>query len=380
MLQEPGMKKAVVAIASLIVAGIVFADKEETSLREEFDDFFLLGSALNYEQIMGQDQASLAFIAQHFSALTAENAMKWERIHPTEGSFNWRYADAITEFAGHNGIHVTGHTLVWHRQTPDRVFEDDAGHAASRELLLARMESHIRTVVGRYKGIIHSWDVVNEALNEDGTLRDSRWRSIIGDDYIQKAFEFAHDADPDALLYYNDFNMYKPAKRAGAFELVRRVRQSGLPVHGIGMQAHYSLDSPSNLDDVEDSILAFSSAQLDVLITELDVSVLPAPGEDNVYDKAFDPYTGGLPASVTREFEARYRDLMQIFLIHSDKISRVTFWGVHDAQSWKNNWPMRGRTDYPLLFDRDNQPKPVIAELISLKNRVRDERDLPAVR
>jgi endo-1,4-beta-xylanase len=234
--------------------------------------------------------------------------------------------------------------------------------------------------VGRYKGIIHSWDVVNEALNEDGTLRDSRWRSIIGDDYIQKAFEFAHDADPDALLYYNDFNMYKPAKRAGAIELVRRVRQSGLPVHGIGMQAHYSLDSPSNLDDVEDSILAFSSAQLDVLITELDVSVLPAPGEDNVYDKAFDPYTGGLPASVTREFEARYRDLMQIFLIHSDKISRVTFWGVHDAQSWKNNWPMRGRTDYPLLFDRDNQPKPVIAELISLKNRVRDERDLPAVR
>jgi endo-1,4-beta-xylanase len=217
-------------------------------------------------------------------------------------------------------------------------------------------------------------------LNEDGTLRDSRWRSIIGDDYIQKAFEFAHDADPDALLYYNDFNMYKPAKRAGAIALVRRVRQSGLPVDGIGMQAHYSLNSPSNLDDVEESILAFSNAQLDVLITELDVSVLPAPGENNVYDKAFDPYKGGLPASVTREFEARYRDLMQIFLIHGDKISRVTFWGVHDAQSWKNNWPMRGRTDYPLLFDRNSQPKPVIDELISLKNRVRDERDLPTVR
>ena len=374
------MKTAMVLIASLIVIGAVGADRDAVSLREEFGAYFLIGSALNNEQILGQDQASLEFIAHHFNALTAENAMKWARIHPTEDSYNWRYADALTAFARQNSIQVTGHTLIWHRQTPDWVFQDHAAQAVSRDVLLARMESHIRNVVGRYKGVVHSWDVVNEALNEDGTLRDSRWRNIIGDDYIQKAFEFAHQADSDARLYYNDFNMYSPAKRAGAIELVRRVRQSGVPVHGIGMQAHYSLDSPSNLSDIENSIVAFSNEGLDVMITELDVSVLPSPGEAQAYDDKFDPYVNALPDSVARAFEARYLDFMRIFLAHSDQISRITFWGVHDAQSWKNNWPMRGRTDYPLLFDRDNQPKPVIAELIALKNRIRDERDLPAIR
>jgi endo-1,4-beta-xylanase len=374
------MKKAIIVITCLVLHVAAGADENDISLRDEFRDIFLLGTALNYEQIMGRDQASLEFIASQFSALTAENAMKWERLQSVEGSFNWRYADAMTAFARDNQLHVTGHTLVWHRQTPRWVFEDKTGRAVSRDVLLARLQSHIRTVVGRYKGTVHSWDVVNEALNEDGTLRDSPWRDIIGDDYIQKAFEFAHEADPAARLYYNDFNLYKPAKRNAAIELVHRVRESGLPVHGIGMQAHYSLDSPANLSDVENSILAFADAGLDVLITELDVSVLPSPGEKNVYDKTFDPYVHELPASVEREFDQRYSDLLQIFLTHSDKISRVTLWGVHDAQSWKNNWPMRGRTDYPLLFDRNNRPKPVIAELVSLKNRIRDKRDAPAVR
>jgi endo-1,4-beta-xylanase len=365
-------------LAYLIVLVALPANGAEISLRDAFDGRFLIGAALNYQQILGNDQASPDFIARQFSALTAESAMKWERIQPVEGEYVWDYADKLAEFANSNDIHLTGHTLVWHQQTPDWVFEDSDGRPATRELLLARLESHIRAVVGRYQGRVHSWDVVNEALNEDGTLRATRWRTIIGDDYLLKAYQFAHSADPQAKLYYNDFNLYKPLKRAGAIKLIRSLRDQGAIIHGIGMQAHYSLDSPSNLKEAEDSIVAFSDAGLDVLITELDVSVLPFPNNQDgadlakgrfSYDSQFDPYSEGLPDKISREFSDRYVDLFRIFLAHSDNISRVTLWGIHDAQSWKNNWPMMGRTDYPLLFDRNNQPKAVIDEIIAQKDQ-----------
>jgi endo-1,4-beta-xylanase len=386
-----------IAVARIVVALLIgssllarpAAGQEMRSLKAEFGGDFLVGAALDYEQILGRDQASPEFIARQFSALTAENAMKWERIHPTEEQYVWTYADALTAFARQHGIHVTGHTLVWHRQTPDWVFEDDAGAPASRQLLLSRLESHITTVVGRYRGLVQSWDVVNEAINNDGTPRDSRWRRIIGDDYIAKAFEFAHAADPDALLNYNDFDMYLPAKRAAVIRLVEDLRGAGLPVFGVGMQAHYRLDAPADLGDVEDSIIAFAAAGVAVMITELDVSVLPWPSEAQGavsiggrfrHDARFDPYVGGLPADVEQAFNRRYVELFRIFLAHSDEIARVTFWGVHDAQSWKNNWPMRGRTDYPLLFDRNNAPKPALGDVLALKHRVRDESDTLAVR
>ena len=359
------------------------------ALREAFADHFLIGAALDTEQILGEDQASPEFIAREFSALTAENAMKWERIHPDEDRYVFDYADRLTVFAKAHGLRVAGHTLVWHKQTPDWVFEDGSGNPASRELLLARMRAHIETVVGRYRGLVHSWDVVNEALDADGRLRDNRWRRIIGDDYVEKAFEFAHAADPDAELDYNDFDLFLPAKRAGAIRLLTGLRKAGIPVHGIGMQAHYRLDWPARLSDVGDSIVAFSRAGFDVMITELDVSVLPNPTEAGGavreagrfrHDPRFDPYTGGLPASVAAQFGQRYVDLFSILLAHSDAVSRVTFWGVTDAQSWKNDWPMRGRTDYPLLFDRENRPKPALFRLVALENGVGDERDPPAVR
>ncbi|MGA8205330.1 MAG: endo-1,4-beta-xylanase [Woeseiaceae bacterium] len=371
-----------------VAAGAAFAD-DAPALRDVFADDFLIGAALDAGQIMGLDPASPEFLAKHFSALTAENAMKWERIHPDEDRYVFDYADRLTAFATSHGIHVAGHTLVWHKQTPGWVFRDASGRPASRELLLARMRSHIETVVGRYRGQVASWDVVNEALDADGELRDNRWRRIIGDDYVAKAFEFAHAADPDAFLNYNDFDLYLPAKRDGAIRLLDGLRRKGIPVHGIGMQAHYRLDAPANLQDVEDSIVAFSKAGFDVMITELDVSVLPNPTEAGGavrvdgrfrHDRRFDPYTDGLPVSVERQLGQRYVDLFSIFLAHRDAVSRVTFWGVNDAQSWKNDWPMQGRTDYPLLFDRDNRPKPALFDIVALEHRVRDERDPPAVR
>jgi endo-1,4-beta-xylanase len=270
-------------------------------------------------------------------------------------------------------MHLTGHTLVWHQQTPDWVFEDSDGKPASRELLLDRMRKHINTVVSRYKGKVRSWDVVNEGIDEDGSLRSSNWQQIIGDDYIDKAFEYAHAADPDALLFYNDYNMFKPSRRDAVIALVERLRSKGIPIHGIGMQGHFRVDYPESVAIVADAIVAFANLDIDVAITELDVSVLPWPGEKlggadisdrHAYNLQMNPYANGLTADGERQFNDRYRQLFDIFLDHSDDISRVTLWGIDDSVSWRNNWPMEGRTDYPLLFDRDRQLKPVVRQIV----------------
>lgn len=351
-----------------------YAEPQDVSLHQHFDGDFLIGTALNERQISGADVASHEFLAHHFNAVTAENAMKWQRLQPREGEYFWDHADALVAFANENDIHLTGHTLIWHRQTPDWVFQDSSGRPASRELLLRRMKAHIEAVMGRYKGRVQSWDVVNEVVEEDGTLRNSQWRKLIGDDFICKAYQFARAADPDAKLYYNDYNLFKPSKRDGVIRLLRKLQEDGVNVDGVGMQAHYSLSNPANLNDVEDSIIAFANEELDVLITELDVSVLETPqGDDNIngrypYDPNYDPYRNGLPADVEQTLNDRYAALMRIFLRNRDKISRVTFWGVHDAQSWKNNWPMTGRSDYPLVFDRNGRPKSVLARLLELQD------------
>jgi len=346
------------------------------TFRDEFSGRFLIGAALNEEQIMGREIGVLDFVANQFNALTAENEMKWERIHPGNGDYQWASSDALVAFCEANDIFLTGHALVWHQQTPDWVFEDKEGNPASRELLLERMEEHINTIVGRFNGKVPSWDVVNEALNDDGTMRESKWQQIIGDDFVAKAFEYAHKADPDAKLYYNDYNLYQPAKRAGAVWLVKSVQAKGIPVHGIGMQGHYGLEHPEDLAELEDSILAYAELG-DVMITELDVTVLPFPDKEaqgadlNInleLNAKYNPYTEGLPTEIQQALDQRYLDLFKVFLTHQDKISRVTFWGVDDGHSWKNGWPMQGRTDYPLLIDRNNRLKPVTIELFKMKD------------
>lgn len=342
-----------------------------TTLKGAFRNDFYIGAALNGGHVYGKDTKGVGIIEQHFNTISPENLLKWESVHPKPEAYNFEPADKYVEFGERNKMFVVGHALVWHNQTPEWVFEDGNGQAASREVLLQRMQDHIGTVAGRYKGKIDSWDVVNEALNDDGTLRQSKWLQIIGEDYLAKAFEFARQADPEMELYYNDYNLWKPTKRDGAVRLVRSLQEKGIKVDGIGMQGHYGLESPT-LEQIEASILAFANLGVKVSITELDIDVLPNPSRRQgadidatfAFDEKYNVYTDGLPDSVQQQLTARYAELFDLFRKHSDKIDRVTFWGVTDNDSWLNNWPIKSRTSYPMVFDREYQPKPAFEAIM----------------
>lgn len=364
-------------LCSALLSGSLYAQEHNSSLKQAYSKHFSIGTALSASQIQGKEPGTLDLVRQQFNAVTAENVMKWEIIQPVEGQFNFTAADAMIEFSEANNIKVIGHVLLWHEQTPAWVFQDAKGQPASKELVLSRLKNHINTVMGRYKGRIHGWDAVNEALNEDGTLRQSNWYKALGEDYIATVFELAHQADPKAELYYNDFNLFKPEKRAGVLKLVAALKAKNVPIYGIGEQGHYSLDYPE-LQQVEDSIVAFKNTGLKVVITELDISVLPFPEPEKIgadislnmqLKQEFNPYADGLPKAVSDQLSQKYLHLFELFLRHSDAIERVTLWGVNDNQTWRNNWPMKGRTDYPLLFDRKNQPKEVVPKLIKLAEK-----------
>jgi len=343
------------------------------TLRAAFHGAFLVGAALNEAQFTGRDSAGAALAAAQFDQISPENALKWESVHPRPGAYDFTAADRYVAFGEAHGMFVVGHTLVWHNQTPRWVFQDSAGGPASRDTLLARMRDHILTVVGRYRGRVNGWDVVNEALADDGTLRASPWQRIIGDDYIDRAFAFAHEADPAAQLYYNDYSLENPAKRAGAVALVRRLLAEGIPVAGVGSQEHDGLDYPP-LAEVDSTILAFAALGVKVMVTELDVDVLPRAMRQTGADVAqraaarpqLNPWPDALPDSMQQLLARRYADLFGMFLRHRGAVARVTFWGVTDRDSWKNNWPVFGRTNYPLLFDREGRPKPAFDAVLRL--------------
>ncbi|WP_163711356.1 endo-1,4-beta-xylanase [Mangrovibacterium lignilyticum] len=353
------------------------AEKVEkpSTLKDAFAGRFYIGAALDSVQINGKDTAAIRVVQEQFNAIVPENCMKSENIQPQEGMFDFALPDKFVAFGEQNDMFVTGHTLIWHSQTPPWFFVDSLGNDVSREVMIERMKTHIETVVGRYKGRIKGWDVVNEAVLDDGSFRQSKFFQLVGDDFIRLAFEFAHEADPDAELYYNDYSMANPGKREGVVAMVKKLQQEGVRIDGIGMQAHIGLEHP-DINEFEKSIEAFSALGVKVMITELDLTLLPFP-DMNVgaevsasfeYQQQMDPYKEGLPDSVNVQFEKRYLDFFNLFLKHQDVISRVTQWGVNDAQSWRNYWPIDGRTDYPLLFDRDNNPKPVVAKIIELAN------------
>jgi endo-1,4-beta-xylanase len=336
-----------------------------TTLREAFQGAFLVGAAVNADQFSGRDERGAALVRAQFSSVTPENVLKWESVHPQPGVFDFAAPDRYVAFGEQSGMAVIGHTLVWHSQTPRWVFQDSAGRPVSRDTLIGRMREHIQTVVGRYRGRIRGWDVVNEALNEDGSLRRTPWQSIIGDDYIAMAFRFAHEADPNAELYYNDFSLENAPKRQGAVALIRRLLAEGVPVTGIGSQDHVQMDWPTTAQ-LDSTLTAFGQLGVKVMITELDVDVLPRATQQRGADVSLNvaarvdlnPYAAGLPDSVQRALAQRYADLFGVYYRHRGTLTRVTFWGVTDGDSWKNNWPVRGRTNYPLLFDRDGRPKP----------------------
>jgi endo-1,4-beta-xylanase len=362
---------------ALLVLGIIANAQTQPSLKDAYKNSFLIGSAINQSQIYGKDAAEDALIKAQFSSITPENVLKWDLVHPQPDRYDFAAADAYVDFGRKNHMYIVGHTLVWHHQTPKWVFEDEKGKPLSREVLLQRMHDHIRTVVGRYKGRINSWDVVNEALEEDGSLRQTPWLKIIGEDYIAKAFEFAHEADPSAQLNYNEYNLANPAKREGALKLIKKLRAEGVPVSGVGLQEHDHLDWPS-LEQLDTTITEFGKLGVKVMITELDIDVLPKASFSETADASLNveaqaklnPYANGLPDSVQQALAKRYADLFSVFLRHRDAITRVTFWGVTDGGSWLNNWPVRGRTSYPLLFDRNAQPKPAFHAVIETARKL----------
>ena len=357
-------------LASLGFAGVAGLAQAPASLKDAYQGAFFVGAAVNANQFTGKDSRSAAIVKEQFSTITPENVLKWERVHPKLDNYDFVLPDQFVAFGEKNHMFIVGHCLIWHAQTPAWVFQDENGKQIGRDALLKRMHDHISTVVGRYKGRIQSWDVVNEALNEDGTLRQSPWMKIIGEDYIAKAFQYAHEADPQAQLNYNDYSIENEAKRNGAVALIRKLQAQGIPVSTVGIQGHDSLDWPSA--DLEDAtITAFAALGVKVAITELDVDVLPSawsPTADvtlNVKsDPKINPYPNGLPDDVQKALAKQYAGLFAVYLKHRDVVNRVTFWGVTDGDSWKNNWPVMGRTDYPLLFDRAGKPKPAYDAVI----------------
>ncbi|MGD0017225.1 MAG: endo-1,4-beta-xylanase [Verrucomicrobiia bacterium] len=358
----------VMGILTTVLATHAYA---QPALKDAYKDYFLVGAALNEAQVSGTDSCEVALIKKQFNTISPENLLKWGLVHPEPNKYDFGPSDRYVEFGRENRMFIVGHNLVWHYETPTWVFQDDKGNPVDRDTLLARMREHILTVVGRYKGKIGGWDVVNEALDEDGTLRKSPWLRIIGEDYLLKAYQFAHEADPQAQLYYNDYLLENPGKREGAIALIKKLQSQGIHIAAIGLQGHYNLNWPTT-EDVGKTIQAFSSLGLKVMITELDIDVLPPASHSQAAEigmnfelqAKLNPYTNGLPDSVQQTLAKRYADLFAVFLKHRDSITRVTFWGVTDANSCLNYWPVKGRTSYPLLFDRHCQPKPAFDAVV----------------
>ncbi len=342
-----------------------------SGLAAAYRDEFLVGVAVANHTLDGQAPAELALIGEEFNSVTAENAMKWGEIRPDGVTWQWQRADRLVDFATRQGMHVLGHTLVWHSQVPASVFTDAQGAALTRTALLARMEAHIATLVGRYRGRVHAWDVVNEAIDEGNGWRRSRWLQIVGEDFMEQAFRFARQADPAAKLLYNDYNMHNPAKREFLLRVLRDYLDRGVPIDGIGLQGHLGLDYP-DLAEWERSIAAYEALGLQVHITELEVDVLPSPYQMSAeisdrfaYSRENDPFPDGLPTEVQQQLADRYAQIFTILRRHR-AVQRVTFWGLHDGISWKNDFPIAGRTNHPLLFDRRMQPKPAWHRLMEM--------------
>ncbi|MDA3822136.1 MAG: endo-1,4-beta-xylanase [Bacteroidales bacterium] len=371
------MKSNVIILTMLFasaLAGCVSNDKTETdSLKAALKDNFLIGVAVNDYQSSGKDSLATAVVEKHFNSIVAENCMKMEEIHPEEDVFYWEDADAFVEFGEANDMHIVGHTLVWHSQTAPWIFIDENGDDVSREVLINRMKNHIQTIVTRYKGRVDGWDVVNEAIEGDGAWRKSKWYKIIGPEFVELAFKFANEADPDAELYYNDYGVSGSAKADGIYNMVKELLEKGVKIDGIGLQGHLNFDMPK-ISEMEESIEKLSSLGLNLMITELDMTIIPWPSDEVTAEvslsyelsKEYDPYSEELPDSVHKQVMQRYKGFFEMFLKHHEKISRVTFWGVHDGNSWRNNWPIEGRTDFPLLFDRNYQMKEGVEEILEV--------------
>jgi len=344
------------------------AESELPALKDVYKDYFLIGGAFNRNLVMGRDSNAAELAIKHFNTATSENDMKWSLIHPQPDKYNWEPADHFVDFALKHNMVPIGHCLVWHSQVPGWVFTDDAGSLLTRDALLARMKEHITNVVGRYKGRVKGWDVVNEALEENGTLRNSQWMKIIGEgkpeqkyDHIAKAFEYAHLADPNVELYYNDYNLDVSKKKCdGAVEIVKYLKSKGLRIDGVGIQLHGGLDYPSK-ESLEYSITALAETGVKVMITELDIRTQKRGyrGADvGMVNRQTTSDSDAESEQTQQKLAQKYAELFSIFIKHKKVITRVTFWGVYDTTSWIGG--------SPLLFDRKYQPKQAFDAVIKV--------------
>ncbi|MBW8768964.1 MAG: endo-1,4-beta-xylanase [Gemmatimonadetes bacterium] len=353
-----------------------------TSLKDAYRGAFKLGVAINAATALGTDSATQALVVREFNSITADNFLKAALVNPQPGVYDFRAGDAFVALGERQKMFIVGHTLVWHNQTPPWFFTDSTtGKPNTPAQQKERLRSHIQAVAGHYAGRIHAWDVVNEVIGDDGAYRPTTWVKGVGDGdtLVTLAFRYAAQYAPNTELYYNDFNAWRPAKRDGIVRLVRMLKKQGIRIDGVGMQGHWGLNYPETRY-IEAAIDSFTAAGVKVMITELDVDVLPITREGQVIGQSFtepqwqneefkrflDPYATGLPDAVQRQLTARYVELFDIFWRKRDKLDRVTFWGAHDGLSWKNGYPVPGRTNYPLLFDRARHPKPAYEAVLAV--------------
>lgn len=379
----------VVVTLPLFAAGTVSAQ----TLREAYRDYWYTGVSVNQWQVkadngegrkfdvtghISNDQtADWPLIVNNFNWVVAENCMKCEVIHPQEGVYDFTLADQFVDKAKAAGLKVQGHCLIWHSQCAPWFHFDEKGNLVSPEVLKKRMREHIYTIVSHFKGRVDAWDVVNEAFEDDGSPRQSLFYKILGTDYIPLAFQYAHEADPSIQLFYNDFSMNKATKVEGVTRFFRPLIQQGLPITAIGMQGHMILEDNvdnSVIKQYEHSINTIAALGVPTFFSELDLSVLPNPygfsganiSDAFTYRPEMDPYKEGLTKEQEAKIEQFWVDFYKMLIPHHKDILRVNFWCLNDADSWRNDFPIKGRTDYATLFDRQNQLKPFVQRLIEL--------------
>ena len=360
-----------IAIFFICFSGKLFSQSSVSShntsnvnkgLKDYYSEYFPIGVAVNISSLQGEDSA---LIVREFNSITPENDMKIGPIHPAEDEYNWKNADAIVAFAERNKLRVRGHNLVWHfeSQTPKWIFKDKDGNQASKELVLQRLKDHITKVVSRYKGKLYAWDVANEVISDkpDEYLRPSEWYKICGEEYIAKAFQWAHEADPNALLFYNDYNEISPVKREKIYRLVKSLKDAGVPIHGVGLQGHWAINEPS-VGQLDSTLKRFADLGVKIQITELDISVYPKE-HDARESKPEDADTTFTPEKENAQIE-KYKMCFELFRKYKNVISGVTFWNISDKYSWLDNFPVKNRKDYPLLFDQNLKPKKAYLEVV----------------
>jgi endo-1,4-beta-xylanase len=355
-------------------------------LKDVYKDAFIMGVAITDPIVSGLDKASQDIVISQFNSITLENSMKAALINPEPNIFNFGPADAFVAFGQKHNMFIIGHTLVWHNQVPAWFFTNAEGKPNSKEEQIERLRNHIKTVAGRYANKVNAWDVVNEVIDNDGSYRQTSWVNAFGngDSLVKYAFKFASEYAPNTELYYNDFNAWRPAKRDGIIRLVKMLQKEGIRIDGVGMQGHWGLNYPKT-EYIEDAIDAYAACGIKVMITELDIDILPLTKEGQIIgqgmaDKQFqleefktflDPYPKKLPDSIQVALTKRYEELFRIFYKRRDKIARITLWGVHDGMSWKNDYPIPNRINYPLLWDRNKQPKPALAAILKVPEKLK---------